>query len=174
MHFTGGSPFYALAPCLNNKSLNSSDVTAFLHTVKGEHRHFCLRMLGSSICESLRSLAHSNWVNFSQAALRAMLKPWNISSWLQARQIPIRYPVCVYPSSTLPFIAVSSRFIHCFALITIFTHFGRCLNLFQSIKKKRRTGAKLVLSAAFFGIRYSWVALKGLLINVPKSIRAAG
>ena len=65
-----------------------------------------------SICESLRSLAHSNCVNFNQAALRAVLKSENMSSSAQAKQISVRF-VCVYASSTLPFIAVSNRFSRC-------------------------------------------------------------
>ena len=46
------------------------DITLFLK----------LNLLRSSICESLRSLAHSTCVNFNQAALRAVLKPDNMSS----------------------------------------------------------------------------------------------
>ena len=61
--------------------------------------------------------AHSKCVNFNQAALRAVLKPENLSSSAQATQIPVRF-VCVYASSTLAFIAVSNRFSrfldHCF------------------------------------------------------------
>ena len=66
---------------------------------------FDSRMLCSSICESLRSLAYSNGVNFNQAALRAVLKPENRSSNAQATQISVRF-VCVNTSSTLPFIAI--------------------------------------------------------------------
>ena len=73
---------------------------------------FDSRMLRSSICESLRSLAHSNCVTFNQAALRAVLNPENMSSSAQATQIPVRF-VCVYASSTLPFLAVSNRFNRC-------------------------------------------------------------
>ena len=69
-------------------------------------------MLRGSICESLRTLAHSNCVKFNQAALRAVLKPQNISSSAQATQISERF-VCVYASSTLPFIAVSNHFSRC-------------------------------------------------------------
>ena len=68
------------------------------------------RCMLSSICESLR--AHSNCVDFNQAALRAVLKPENMSSSTQATQIPVRF-VCVYASSTLPFIAVFNRFSRC-------------------------------------------------------------
>ena len=69
-----------------------------------------------------------------------MLKSENISSIAQATQIPERF-VCVYASSTLPFIAVSNRFIAVW--ITVFARFDRCLNLFQSITKHWNTGAKL-------------------------------
>ena len=44
-------------------------------------------------CVSLRSLGYSNCVNLNQAALRAVLKPENISN-SQAKQIPVRF-VCV-------------------------------------------------------------------------------
>ena len=44
--------------------------------------------------------------------------------------------VCVYASSTLPFIAVSNRFSRCLAMqITVFARFDRYLNLFRSITK---------------------------------------
>ena len=75
---------------------------------------FDSRMLCSSIFESLRSLAHSNCVNFNQAALRAVLKPENMSS-AQTKQISVRF-VCVHASSMLPFIAVSDRFNRCLIL----------------------------------------------------------
>ena len=59
--------------------------------------------------KSLRSLAHFNYVNFNQAALRAVLKPQNMSSSSQATQISVSF-VCVYASSTLPFIAFFQSF----------------------------------------------------------------
>ena len=86
------------------------------------------RMLRSSTCESARSLAHSNCVNFNQAALRAVFKLENIPSSSQATQIP----VCVYTSSTLPFIAISNRFSRCLVCslvsIAIWSYFNRLQN----------------------------------------------
>ena len=74
--------------------------------------HVTLLYILFFLLESLRSLAHSNYVNFNQAALHAVLKPENMSSSAQATQISVCF-VCVYASSTVPFIAVSNRFSHC-------------------------------------------------------------
>ena len=72
--------------------------------------------------KSLRSLAHFNCVSFNQAALRAVLKPQNIPSSSQATQISVSF-VCVYASSTLPFIVVFNRFSRCL---------GHCFRSFRS------------------------------------------
>ena len=68
--------------------------------------------MDAAICESLRSLALSNCVNFNQAALGAVLKAENMSSSSQEKHICVRF-VCVYASSSLPFMAVFNRFRRC-------------------------------------------------------------
>ena len=74
--------------------------------------HGCLR----SRCESLRSLAHCNCVNFNRVALRTVLKPENMSWSAQAKQI---VSVAVW--------------------ITVFACFARCLNLY--FDRLQNTGA---------------------------------
>ena len=116
---------------------------------------------------SLRSFAHSNCANFNQAALRAVLKLENMSSSTQAKQISVRF-ICVYASSTLPFIAVSNRFSRCLE---------HCLcsfrSLFESISIDYKT---LELNYFVFETFYllsflaPWVALKGSLINFLSGI----
>ena len=89
----------------------------------------------------MRSLTHFNYVTFNQAALRAVLKPQNIPSSAQTKQISVSF-VCVYASSTLPFIDVSNRFTRCLDHY-FFALFDRCFNLFHSITKLCSTRAKL-------------------------------
>ena len=68
----------------------------------GEDHHFLLRdAVYSGICESLRSLAHSNCVNFNQTDLRAVLKPdWKHIIVTSKTNIRTLCRLCV-PSSTL-------------------------------------------------------------------------
>ena len=111
--------------------------------------------------KSLRSLAHFNCVDFNQAALRAVLKPQNISSSSQATQISVSF-VCVYASSTLPFIAVFNRFSRCL---------DHCFRSFQSLFKSISIDYKtLVINYFVFETFYCclfghlWVVLDGPLI----------
>ena len=63
---------------------------------------FDSQIIRCSICESLRSLAHSNYVNFfcvNHAALRAVLKPENMSSSAKTTQNPRASFVCTLPIS---------------------------------------------------------------------------
>ena len=83
---------------------------------------FDSQLLRNSVCESLRSLAHSNCVNFNQAALRTVLKPENMSS--SAKQICLRF-VCVYALNYASFYRpVSNRFSRCL---------DHCFHLFRSL-----------------------------------------
>ena len=95
-------------------------------------------------------------MSFNQAALRVVLKPENMSSSSQATQIPVRF-VCVYASSTLPFIAVFNRCLdHCFWSFRL---------LFQSLSIDYKT---LELNYFVFVtficclFWHAWVALKSL------------
>ena len=73
-----------------------------------------------------------------------MLNPENMSSSAQAKQIPVRF-VCVYASSTLPFIAVSNRFSRCL---------DHCFRSFRSISMDYKTTAALELNYFVFETSY--------------------
>ena len=79
------------------------------------------RCMLSSICESLR--AHSNCVDFNQAALRAVLKPKNVSSSSHASNTNIRtLRLCVlfkYASFYRRFQSFQSLFGSRFSLVSI-------------------------------------------------------
>ena len=85
-------------------------------------RLFDSRMLRSSSCESLRTLAHSNCVNVNKAALRVVLKTENIILIKRTSNTKIRFLYTLQLRFLLsPFpIAV---------WITVFARFDRCLNL---------------------------------------------
>ena len=78
----------------------------------------------SSICESLRSLAHSKCVDFNPAALRAVLKPENMSSSAQAKLHKYLHAsfVCTFQVRflLLPFPIISVA-----VWITVFARFDR-------------------------------------------------
>ena len=116
------------------------------------------------LCE-LRSLAHSKCVDFNPAALRAVLKPENVSSSSQATQIPVRLRLRVhfkYASFYRRFQSFQSLFGSLFSLVSIavWIYFNRLQN----------TGA-LELNCFVFKTFYLlsfWhprVALKGTLTS---------
>ena len=89
-----------------------------------------------------------------------MLKPENMSSSTQLKQIFVRFLLSPFP-------IVSFN-----AWITVFACLDRCLNLFQSITKHCSTRAKIfciwnILSATFFGIRGSPSSVLWLLFEFP-------
>ena len=105
----------------------------------------------NSICEYLRSLAHSNCVNFfrvNQAALRAVLKLENMLSSAQTMtQIPVRFVcVCVCVCALqVRFLSSPFAIVSVAAWITVFVRFD--CSMFESISIDYKTleliGAKL-------------------------------
>ena len=89
-------------------------------------------MLRTSICESLRTLEHSNCINFfalTRLLCALLLKPEKKSSTAQATQISVRF-VCVYSS-----IRYASFYLH-FQIVSVavwITVFARFHLRFQSI-----------------------------------------
>ena len=69
----------------------------------------------SFLTRILRSLAHSNCVHFNQTALRAVVKPENISS-SETNTLQVLFLL-----SPFPIVSVA-------VWITVFARFGRCLN----------------------------------------------
>ena len=114
---------YSLSPVSKNRWLCSSWLSfPFDHvSVNGLEMdeallfwkvHFYTLRFFLQLLRFLRSLAHSNCVNFNRAPV---LKPKNMwmSSSAQAKQLCVRF-VCVCASwSTLPFIAVYNSFSRC-------------------------------------------------------------
>ena len=112
------------------------------------------------LCLSLRSLAHSNCVDFNQAALRAVLRPENISSSSQATQIYLYVSfVCTLQ---VRFLLSLFSTVSVAVWITVFARFDRFLAL-----ELNYFVFKTFYLLSFWHPR---VALKGTLINFLSGI----